>query len=108
MMNFFTVCWLDTSSQNLNSDFTLKNCLFESVKLAKNTDPDKYAYSSCVIGFDSRSQFSLTDRSMGKNAIIFGVDMVSSVHIDNKKKDALTAVKGPIQGLVDTKLTAEA
>ena len=107
-MTIFTVYELDTSSRNLNSDFTLKNCLFEGAKLAKNTDPDKYAYSSCVIGFDSRSQFSLTDRSMGKNAIIFGVDMASSVHIDNKKKDTLPPVKGPIKGLVDTKLTAEA
>ena len=107
-MTIFTVYELDTSSRNLNSDFTWKNCLFEGAKLAKNTDPDKYAYSSCVIGFDSRSQFSLTDRSMGKNVIIFGVDMASSVHIDNKKKDTLPPVKGPIKGLVDTKLTAEA
>ena len=30
---------------NLNTDFTLKNCLFESVKLTKNADLDKYKYS---------------------------------------------------------------
>ena len=30
----------------LNTDFTLNNCLFVSVKLNKNADPDKYKYSS--------------------------------------------------------------
>ena len=30
---------------------------------------------------------------MGKFVIISGVDMSSSVHIDNKKKDVLIAVK---------------
>ena len=32
--------------RNLNTDFTLNNCLFGSVKLHKNADPDKYKYSS--------------------------------------------------------------
>ena len=37
----------------------------------------------------------ITDGSMGKNVIIFGVDMSSTVHIDNKKKDILIFAKGP-------------
>ena len=41
--------------RNLNTDFTLKNCLFGFVKLTKNFDPDKYKHSSYGIGFDSRS-----------------------------------------------------
>ena len=45
---------------------------------------------------------------MGKNVIIFGVDMSSSVHIDNKKKDILILGKGPTQGLDDATLTPEA
>ena len=28
--------------KNLNTDFTLSNCLSDSVKLTKNTDIDKY------------------------------------------------------------------
>ena len=43
----------------------------------------------------------------GRNCIIFGVDMRSSVHGDNKKKDILILGKGPTQGLDGTKLTAE-
>ena len=45
---------------------------------------------------------------MGKNVIIFGADMSSSVHIDNKEKDILILCKQPIQGLDDTQLATEA
>ena len=81
--------------RNLNADFTLKNCLFGSVKLTKNADPDKYKYSEYGIGFHSRSEFLFTDRSMGKNAINSKVDMSSSVHIDSKGKDILILDEGP-------------
>ena len=33
------------------------------------------------------------DSGFGKNVIIFGADMSSSAHIDNKKKDILFLVK---------------
>ena len=39
--------------------------------------------------FNSRSQFLFTDGTYGKNVIIFGADMSSSVHVDNKGKDIL-------------------
>ena len=60
------------------------------------------------MGFDSCSKFLFTDGSMGKNVIIFGADMSSSVHIDNKGKDILILGEGATQGLDDTTLTAEA
>ena len=82
--------------------------MFGSVKLTKNADRGEYKYSGYGIGFDSRSEFSLPDGSMGKNVIIFGVDMSSSVHIDNKNKYTLFLGKSPTQGLDDTTLTAEA
>ena len=70
----------------MNKDFTLNNCLFVSVKLTKNADPDKNKYGSYGVGFDSRSEFSLIVGSIGKKVIIFGVDLSSSLHIDNKNK----------------------
>ena len=82
--------------------------MFGSVNLTKNADLDKYKYSGYSTGFDSRSEFSFTDGSFGKNAIIFGADMNSSVHIDNKRKDILILGEGPMQGLDDTTLAAEA
>ena len=45
---------------------------------------------------------------MGINVSIFGADMNSSVHIDNKGKDILILGEGQTQGLDDAKLTAEA
>ena len=50
------------------------------------------------------SNFSFTDESIGKNAIIFEADMSSSVHVDDKNKDILTLGEGPTQ---DTTLTVE-
>ena len=47
--------------RNLSACFTLNNCLFRSVKLTKNADPDKYKYNGYCIGFDSRSEFLFTD-----------------------------------------------
>ena len=54
-----------------------------------------------------RSEFSLPDGSLGKNVIIFGADMGSSVHFDNKEKDILILSQGPTQGLECIKLIAE-
>ena len=39
-------------SRDLISDFTLKDCLFGGVELAKNDDPDKYVNTGYGIGFD--------------------------------------------------------
>ena len=72
-----------------------------------STDPDKYLYSGYGIGFNTRGFNYLPDGSVGKNVIIFGIDMNSSVHIDNEGKDILIPGKGPTQGLNHT-LTAEA
>ena len=78
-------------------------------KLARNADPDKYLYSGYGNRFDSRSDFSWTDDgSVGKNFIIFGVDMSLSVHIDNKKERHLNLWLDLTQGWDDTTLTAEA
>ena len=57
-------------------------------------------------GFDRRGRFSFPGGGFGQNVIIFGVDMSSSAHIDNKKKDILVLGIGPTQGLEHT-LAAE-
>ena len=43
-------------------------------------------YSGCGIGFDRRGSFSFPGGRFDQNVIIFGADMNSSRHIDNKKK----------------------
>ena len=62
----------------------MKNCLFGAVTLPKNADIDQYGYSAYGIVFGRRSSFSFPGGGFGQNIIIFGVDMSSSVHIDNK------------------------
>ena len=104
-VNIYIVYELGASSSN-DSDPTLKNCLFGAVTLTKNADIEKYGYSGYGIGFDRRSSFSFPGGGFGQNILIFGVDMSSSAHIDNKKKDILVLGKGPTQGLEHT-LTAE-
>ena len=95
---------MGASGSNVN-DPTLKNRLFGAVTLTKNADIDKYRYSGYGIGFDRRSSFSFPGGGFGQNVLIFGVDMSSSAHIDNKKKDILVLGRGPTQGLEHT-LTA--
>ena len=75
--------------------------------LTKNADIDKYRYSGYGIGFDRRSSFLFPGGGFGKNIIIFGADMSSSIHIDNKGKNILILGRGPIQGLGENSLTAE-
>ena len=59
----------------------------------------KYKYSSYEIGFDGRSSFSFPSGGFDQNLLIFGVDMSSSAHIDNKKKYILVLGKGTTQRL---------
>ena len=70
--------------------------------------PIQIKQSNNGIGFDSHSQYWCTNVTMGKNVIIFGADMSSSVHVDNKEKDILILGEGPMQGLDDIALKAEA
>ena len=60
--------------------------MFGAVTLTKTADIDKYGYSGYEIGFDRRGSFSFPGGEYGQNVLIFGIDMSSSAHIDNKKK----------------------
>ena len=45
MVNLFIVYELNTWSRDLNTDSTLKEYLYGSVRLTMNANPDKYKYS---------------------------------------------------------------
>ena len=85
MVNIYIVYELNASSSH-SDDPTLKNCLFNAVALTKNADTDKYGYSGYGIEFDRRSSFTFPGGGFGQNVLIFGVDMSSSTHIDDKKR----------------------
>ena len=82
--------------------FMLVNCLFGAVSLTENADIDKYG-----IGFDKGGSFLFPVGGFGSYVMIFGVDMSSSVHVDNDGKDLLILGKCPTQGLGEHLLTAE-
>ena len=89
-----------------NSDVTLENCPFDAVKLTKNADIDKCKYSGCGIGFDSKGSFSHPSGGFGKNVVIFGADMSSFSHANNKTSILLLG-KDFIQGIDGTTIHAE-
>ena len=65
-----------TDNLNVSSYPTLENCLFRSVKLTRSADIDKYEYSGYGIGFEKKGSYSVGNE-IGRNVIIFGVDMIS-------------------------------
>ena len=86
IINFYIFYEIELWSFHDSDKVAVRNSLFGTVNLIKNTDLDKYSYSGSGISFDIRGNFSLKNGGFGKNLIIFGADMNSSVHIDNKKK----------------------
>ena len=50
----------------------------------------------------------MSSGGFGNNEIIFGADINSSAHVDNKNKESLILDKGTTQGLDDATLTSEA
>ena len=104
IVNIYIVYELGASTSNDN-DYTFKKCLFGAVTITKKADIEKYGYSGYGIGFDRRSNFPFPGGEFGQNVLIFGADMISSAHIDNKKK-TLVLGKEPTERLEHT-LTAE-
>ena len=68
---------------NISEYPTLGNCLFGAVSLTKNADIYQYKYSGNGIRFDRHGRFSFPVTGIGRNVIIFVVDMSSSKKIHN-------------------------
>ena len=66
--------------------------------MTKNADNDNYRYYGYGIGFDREGKFSVGNW-FSRKYIYFGVDMNSSVYVDNKEKDILTFCESPSQEL---------
>ena len=75
-----------SKNYNISSYPTLENCLFGAVSLTKHADIDQYKYSGYGIRFDKKGEFSFGSNGCGRNVIISGADMSSSVHANNNKK----------------------
>ena len=67
----------------------------------------KYNYSGYGIGFHSKGTFLHPTGSLGNNAIVFGADMSSSTHSNNRANNILVLGKDFIQGINGTPVYAE-
>ena len=82
---------------NSNSNYpTSENCLFGAVKLQWVPTLIIINILGMELDFDRKGFFSIGDE-IGRNVIIFGIDISSSPYTDNKRKDILILGKGPIQ-----------
>ena len=85
IVKIYIVYEIDLWDRGYDDYPTLEKSLFGAVKLVKNADIDNYKYSGYGTEFDRHRTFSV-DNEFGKNVIIFGVDMSSSVHVDHKRR----------------------
>ena len=101
-------CIVYELSSNLNNfDPAIENCLFGAARLTKNADIVKYKYTGYGIGFDSKGTFLFPDGNFGQNVIMFGADMSSSAHANNKTRNIVVLGKDFIQGIDGTTSYAE-
>ena len=106
IVNIYIVYEINKNDNIISGNPTLENCLFGAVTLTKNVNIDRYGYSGYRIGFDRKGSFSFSGSGYGQNILIFGVDMSSFIHIDNKKRYILVLGCSPTQRL-EHALTAE-
>ena len=84
VINIYCVYEIQPIASSRDTTFTIQNALFGAMEITKNADSSKYDYKGYGICFDEGGTFShkITEdgrvhATMGRNAIIFGVDMSS-------------------------------
>ena len=108
IVNIYIVYLIDPISSSRNTDYTVQNALFGSVKITKDaTDTSKYKYEGCRICFDEGGTFSNGNISNGRNVLNFGVHESSLVHANNKADNIYVMGDPFVRGINDTTLYAE-
>ena len=95
-----------SKNYNISTNPALENCLFGAASLTKNADIDQYKYSGYGIGFDRKGEFSFGN-GFDRNYIIFGADLSSSSHANNKKSNILVLGKDFLEGINGTTIYTE-
>ena len=95
-----------SKNYNISTYPTSENCLFGAVSLTTHVDIDQYKYSGYGIAFDKKEEFSFGN-GFGRNCIISGANVSSSVHANNKTKNILVVGKDFVQGLDNATIYAE-
>ena len=113
-INIYCVYKLDPIASSRDTTCTIQNALFGAMEITKNADTSKYDYKGYGICFDEGGTFShkiiedgRAHNTMGRNAIIFGADMSSSIHATNRAKHIYVMGEGLVPGIHDTTLYAQ-
>ena len=102
ILNLCIVYEFNTKPHNPVNCFSLKDCLFGTVKLTKNADKSKFTYNGRGIAFDGKGSWSFSN-GFARNVTTFVVDNTSSSHTDIQKSNFLIVSEGPTEGInVDT------
>ena len=114
VINIYVVYKLDPTSSTRNTDYTIQNALFGTLKITKNIDYSKSNYTGYGLCFDEGGDFSHTVKqgdfnrtTSAKNVIIFGVDTSSSIHATNRANNIYIMGKYFIQGFNNATIYAE-
>ena len=98
ILNLYIAQELNTWPHNPTNNFTLKNCLFGTVKFTRNANTSKFTYNCRGIAFDGKGYWSF-ENDPARNVIIFGDDKSSSFHLDNPQNNFLVLGKKPTEGI---------
>ena len=114
VINIYSVYKLDPIASSRDTTFTIQNALFGAMQITKNADTSKYDYEGYGICFDEGDQFGHTIAEGGfahttnaRNVLIFGADMIFSVHATNRANHIYVMGKYFVQGINDTTIYAE-
>ena len=115
VINIYCVYELQPISSLRDTSYTIQNALFGAMQITKDsTSNSKNNYKGYGLCFDERSNFSHTitqdgrqRTSNGKNALIFGADMSSSIHPTNRANHIYCFDEGLTQSINDTTIYAE-
>ena len=108
IVNIYIVYLLDPISNSRNTDYTVQNALFGSVKIINNaTDTSKHKYEGYGICLDEGGMFSMGNINDGRNVLIFGLHENSVIHSNNKANNIFIMGDVFVQGINDTTLYGE-
>ena len=98
ILNLYIIYELNYWPRYHINNFPLKNCLFGTVKLVRNTVESIFTYNGLGIVFDGKCSWSFGN-DFARNVVIFVVDNSSSSHTHNRKNNFLVLGEGPTDGI---------
>ena len=115
VINIYCVYEIQPIASTRDTSFTIQNGLFGAMQITKDaTYNSKNNYKGYGICFDKGSEFDHTITEGGfahttdtRNVLIFGADMIFSVHATNRANNIYLMGKGFMQGINNTTIYAE-